>query len=194
MFLLGLLLLCDSLPGISYEWKGLTSASKGLCTEVLIKAADRILLISWQESTGTNQWTTLEEVRVDRGELPKSYQLCRKHGRLGQKVRIVLSTLSKSGPRVILYEGYPWGEPPSPPIITLKTGKPSLLYIDFPNAGKYIIRAFNRFGEEIFTIPLDIAAPQQVAYTWPPILRGTFLIRLYDIMLQQVVAEKTFAL
>ncbi|MEN3041616.1 MAG: hypothetical protein ABDH66_08795 [Bacteroidia bacterium] len=187
---LWIFLLADSLVGSRYVWKGLTPASSGFCAEVVIEYADRILLFAWQESTGVNQWVTVEKIQVDRSDVPKVYRLCRKRGLLGQKVRIVLSTLTKSGPKSILYEGYPWGEPPPPPVITLETGKPSLLHIGFPVAGKYVLRAFNRFGEEIFTIPIDLSEPQELTFTIPSVLRGAFLIQLYNIVLQKVVAEK----
>lgn len=195
MIWLLLLGLTDSLEGVGYTWQGFAYNGSSFCSRVHIQATSRPLLILWQESTNSEGWLTVSQVRVERWDVPKVYTICSSTSQQpGTKVRLILSGITAQSAKVILYEGYPWGELPPIPEINLQKGSPCILKLAFQSGGAYVLRAFNRFGEEIFTIPIDLSTPQELSYALPEGLRGTLLIQLYMAGQNTLLTEKTFRL
>lgn len=186
--------LSDSIPGIVYQWMGLSETKDGICAVVRIQAASRPLYFVWQESSTGGAWVDIQRVNIDRWALPGEYRICRSQGQPGSKVRLVLRGLTSQSPQAILYEGYLWGEPPLPPEISIENGKPYILRVVLSSAGAYILRAYNRFGEEIFTIPVEATSSQEFKYFLPEAIRGALLIQLYSLSSRQILIEKAFRL
>ncbi|MCS7297401.1 MAG: hypothetical protein RMK19_07530 [Bacteroidia bacterium] len=187
------LLSTDSLSGVQYVWKGLFPKGLQLCGQLQLLAANRPLVVMWQESTAVG-WRVLHRIPIDRWSLPRDYLICCPEGKAGQKVRLTLGGLSPQHSRVVLYEGYPWGVPPAPPEMSVDVGRSAVVRITFHGAGNYILRAYNRFGEEIFTLPLEATGPSQIEHSLPTTWRGNLLLQLYSVGQAQPVAERAFQL
>ncbi|MEM2126538.1 MAG: hypothetical protein QXQ53_09105 [Candidatus Methanosuratincola sp.] len=185
------LFLPDSLSGVQYQWLGLKDLDDELCAEVQILSTDRPLLLVWQEAVSEGRWTEVRQVQVDRWAKGNKYSVCRKGGAPGTKVRVILRGITPQSPQATLYEGTPWGAPMLSPDISLERGDKLVLRVSITYPGAYILRAFNRFGEEIFTIPVELHAPQELKYAVPSSLQGAFLIQLYSVNFQRVVVEKS---
>lgn len=184
------LFLSDTLVGVQYQWLGLRDVGDELCGEVQILATDRPLLLVWQEAASEGRWTEVKRVQVDRWAKGKKYSICRNGGASGTKVRVILRGITSQSSQVVLYEGTPWGAPILPPDISLERGDTPIIRISIPSPGAYVLRAFNRFGEEVFTIPVELHAPQELKYAVPSSLQGSFLIQVYSVNSQRVVVEK----
>lgn len=184
----------DSLPGTLYRWLGLSERAEGLCAAVSVQSTNRPLYFIWQEHAGGGSWMDIQRIRIDRWELPRDYRICCAQGQPGKKVRVVLRGLTAQSPQIVLYEGYPWGEPPAPSEISVETGKPCVLRVAVGSAGAYVLRAFNRFGEEVFTIPVEALSSQEFKYSLPETIRGALLVQLYSVSHRKVLAEKSFRL
>lgn len=186
-------LLTDSILGAQYQWRGLSEKDRGMCAEAHIISTDRPLVFLWQEESPAKKWVTVKRILIERWDVPKIYTLCREGEWIGRKVRILLTTVTSKGPQVILYEGYPWGEPPSPPDLILEQGKESsILRVKLSQVGIYVLRAYNQFGEEVFTIPLEAKDSKQFEHTFvlPKVLRGSYLIQLYSLNPGILLVEK----
>lgn len=196
MVLLGLLLLfsSDSLVGVDYEWLGVKETTSGFCAEVRIVKTDRPLIFAWQESADGKSWSEVKQVRIDRWAPARSYELCQEREKPGVKVRLVLRGISSAGPRAVLYEGMPWGAAPLSADISIEKESQLVLRVAIAAPGVYLLRAFNRFGEEIFTIPVESTGPQELKYALPADLRGSLLVQLYSLSYQKLLVEKPIRL
>lgn len=110
------------------------------------------------------------------------------------KLRVVLQGLTAQAGQVVLYEGYPWGAPPKPTRIDFELAQTPLLRLHLPEPGHYVLRCYNRFGEEVFTIPIESPYACEKLYAFPKSLRGAFLVRLCEVHRGQVLAEKSVSL
>ncbi|MCX8113129.1 MAG: hypothetical protein N3E49_08070 [Bacteroidia bacterium] len=186
--------IADTLADVEYQWAGFYEKGPETCAQVHVQATTRPLLLLWQESLTGNDWVTIQRVRIDRWNVPKDYTICSKGGKQGIRVRVILTGVSAQSPKAILYDGYPWGEPPLPSDISLEPGQPSILQVNITAAGNYLLRAFNRFGEEVFTIPVELPTPQKLSFTIPQVLKGPHLVQLYSLSYGRLIAEKLIQL
>lgn len=180
----------SSRPGV-WRWISTEVQANKICGRISVKTIEWPAFVILQESVAVETWREVRRVFIDRWTLPKEYSLCWNGGQIGKKVRFVITLSTRPKPSYfVLWEGYPWGRIPLPPVIHFRETKPPALHLDFPDPGQYVMRCYNRFGEEVFTIPFDLTHPTQFDYMLPPQMRGNYLIQVYSLELKRVVAEK----
>lgn len=81
----------------------------------------------------------------------------------------------------------------SPKIWVQKDTSALFLSCVFPQAGHWVLRAFDRYGQEIFTYPLHIENPGTRSYELPP-LQGRYLLQMQDLESQKIVEELSLQL
>ncbi|MCS7189503.1 MAG: hypothetical protein NZ933_06850 [Bacteroidia bacterium] len=188
LFLVGWML--DTLLGVQCKYGKLEVGTDGACIKVWIKESDRQLLLIAQERQQDGRWLVLHKVCIDRWSLPKEYSLCVSGEKPGRYIRFVLQGIRETSGIKVLYEGYPWGAPTPAPAIEITQDTPPKLNLSFFGEGNYLLRCYNRFGEEIFTIPIEARKDLHLSYAFPKVLRGIFLIRLYEVGTGKVITEK----
>ena len=184
----------DTLQGVRYRCGELVVRGGGVCFPLTVMQSDRPLYVWLQAQDPDGSWREVQRVLIDKWSLPKATELCMQGGRIGTRVRLVLGGLSASAPKVVVYEGFPWGQLPPPPAVHWVEGSPPLLQISFAEAGQYLLRCYNRYGEEVFTLPLMASGKEESRYAFPASLRGFFLVQLYDLARSKVLWEKTIRL
>ncbi|MCX7606564.1 MAG: hypothetical protein N2170_04775 [Bacteroidia bacterium] len=186
--------LTDTLGGIRYEWRGAVQEEQRFCIRIRIQQADRPVWLVLQEALPGGGWQESRKVYVDRWDLPKDCSLCKEGGMPGQRIRFVLQGPTARGGQLVIYEGYPWGRPPTPPSVEIESSSPPRLRVYFADAGQYLLRCYNRFGEEVFTVPIEVSVSTEMRYELPERLRGLYLIRVQDAIIGKVIAEKPLRL
>lgn len=187
--------LSDSLTGLDCRWEGPFYEERGLCFSVEVKKVDRLVYVLLLEQRPGEGWREGSRHWVDRWALPQKKRLCLAEGPAGTRVRLVVRGLSAQAPQSVLYEGFPWGELPEPPSLEILQGRPDpLLTLYFPVPGRYLLRCYNRFGEEVFTLPFHPAPREKVQYALPKSLKGMYLFQLYDLSASKVLVEKSVKL
>ncbi|MGQ9863531.1 MAG: hypothetical protein ACUVRD_03480 [Bacteroidia bacterium] len=63
----------------------------------------------------------------------------------------------------------------------------------FPQAGQWVLRAFDRYGQEVFTYPIYIEDPGTRLYELPR-LQGRYLFQIQDLKSQKVINELSLQL
>jgi len=194
MFLFSILYLTlsDSLRGLECKWEGPLSEGGALCFAVEVKKVDRPVYLLLLEQRPGQEWREVSRHLIDRWALPQNNRLCSKEGSVGTRIRLVVQGLGTHAPQRVLYDGFPWGEPPKPPTLEILLNRQDfLLDVYFPTAGDYLLRCYNRFGEEIFTLPFHPAPQQRFQYLLPKTLRGVYLFQLYDVFESKLLVEKS---
>jgi len=186
------LVLSDSLPGLECRWEGPLHEEGALCFAVEVKKVDRPVYLLLLEKRPGQEWREVSRHLIDRWALPQTKRLCSKESPAGTRIRLVVRGLGAQAPQHVLYDGLPWGEPPEPPTLEIFLNRRDfLLTLYFPQAGDYLLRCYNRFGEEIFTLPFQPAPYQKFQYRLPRTLRGVYLFQLYDVFESKVLVEKS---
>ncbi|RMF51763.1 MAG: hypothetical protein D6750_03160 [Bacteroidetes bacterium] len=186
------LTLSDSLPGLECRWEGPLHEEGSLCFAVEVKKVDRLVYLLLLEQRPGQAWREVSRHLIDRWALPQKKRLCTQEGAVGTRIRLVVQGLGAQAPQRVLYDGFPWGEPPEPPTLEILPSRPDfLLTVYFPAAGNYVLRCYNRFGEEIFTLPFQSAPQQRFQYRLPRTLRGVYLFQLYDVFESKLLVERS---
>lgn len=182
----------DSLQGVRFTHT--IREGVDFCLSLQVHSSDKPLFLVVQEESPRGEWITSKKVAIDRWSLPKQFEVCPVPTYPSPKLRVVLQGPTPRAGQTVLYEGYPWGAPPKPTRIDLELAHTPLLRLYLPEAGDYLLRCYNRFGEEVFTIPIENTASSEKLYAFPKNLRGAFLVRLYEVRRGQVLAEKSLSL
>ncbi|GIV25705.1 MAG: hypothetical protein KatS3mg026_1397 [Bacteroidia bacterium] len=184
----------DSLV-LEYRWEGPFYEERALCFSVEVRRVDRPVYLLLLEQRPGEGWRETSRQLIDRWALPQKKQLCLAEAPAGTRVRLVVRGLSAQAPQAVLYEGYPWGEPPELPSVDILQARPApLLTLYFPTAGRYLLRCYNRFGEEIFTLPFHPTHQEKVQYALPKLFKGVYLLQLYDLSSSKLLVEKSVKL
>ncbi len=182
----------DTLQGVRFTHT--TQEGENFCLSLQVHSSDKPLFLVVQEESPRGEWIVLKKVTIDRWSLPKRFDLCPLPTAPSAKLRVVLQGPTLRAGHAILYEGYPKGAPPKPTRIDFERTHAPLLRLHLPEPGQYVLRCYNRFGEEVFTIPIENSAACERVYTFPQSLRGAFLVRLYEAYQGQILAEKSLSL
>lgn len=194
MYLYLLCWIADTAGFLTFAWKGVAIRESQTCLQVALLQSDRPFYIILQESTQTGKWQEKNRLFIDRWSLPRTVEMCVAGKEQGKKVRILATGITSSGPVCPIYEGYPWGPPPASPIIQVEGDSPRLLRLYIPTEGSYLLRCYNRVGEEVFTLPIQVAQPKEFLYTLPHQLKGSYLLQIYSIDAHKNLAEKPISL
>lgn len=184
----------DTMGFFTFAWKGVIADESRACLRVELLQSDRPFYVILQESTHTAKWQEKNRLLIDRWSLPRLVEMCVSGKEQGKKVRILASGIAASGPVYTIYEGYPWGPPPLSPTIRVEGDSPRLLRIYVPTEGSYLLRCYNRVGEEVFTLPIQVTQPKELLYTLPTQLKGSHLLQIYSIDAHRNLAEKPITL
>lgn len=186
--------LVDSLRGVQYTHVIREAEGGCLCARVYIQQADKPLFLLVEGQLPGESWGVWQRVAIDRWSLPREVKVCTGSPKGGTKVRFRLVGPTPAAGQAILYEGFPWGPPPRPPEIHVVTeANPPLLRLLLGEGGTYLVRGYNRFGEEVFSLPIQESQAAEVTYVWPA-LKGQFLLQVYDVQSRKVVTEKSVRL
>ncbi|MCS6790432.1 MAG: hypothetical protein NZ580_05585 [Bacteroidia bacterium] len=184
----------DTLGFCTFAWKGIATDASQACLQVELIRSDRPFYVILQESTQTGKWQEKNRLLIDRWSLPRAVELCILGKERGRKVRVLVSGITSSAPTYTIYEGYPWGPPPASPTMRIEGSSPRLLRLYIPTEGSYLLRCYNRVGEEVFTLPIQVAQPKEFLYTLPDQLKGSYLLQIYSIDAHKNLAEKPITL
>jgi hypothetical protein len=186
--------LIDTLTGIRYERQGVVYEGQRVCFRIRIKESDKPLYAILEERLPGKGWQETQRLFIDKWSLPREVSLCVRGQVPGLQARIVLQGPTAQAGRTVVDEVFPWGEPALPPELEVVESKPPILQVQFLQAGTYLLRCYNRFGEEVFTIPLEAQPGSKLSYSFPSTLQGAFLIQLYDLLQGRVMVEKVLRL
>lgn len=183
----------DTLQGVHFT-HAVQQGGVDFCLSLQVHSADKPLFLVVQEENLHGEWIALKKIAIDRWSLPNRFVLCPTPTVPLAKLRIVLQGPTPQAGRAVLYEGYPWGAPPKPTRIDFESAQVPVLRVHLPEPGHYVLRCYNRFGEEVFTIPIENSHASEKLFAFPKELRGAFLLRLCEVHRGQILAEKSLSL
>ncbi len=182
----------DSIAGLRYSIRVLEGTSS---FKLAVKAerADRFgWIVLYRRLPGMNGWGEIEKVYVDRWVLPKEYSLEDKvRGEIGWSYRVVWRS-ANTETEIGTY--YPYGRLPVPPRIHQEKPESRVLQCTFFEPGKFLLRGYNSYGEEVFTFPIEISEACVERYQLPPLRKGRYLVRLLEPQSSVSLAEIVVAL
>jgi len=171
----------DSLQGLRYEVRPLANI-QGFGVQLRLEKADRFgWFILYRRKPHERSWTEVSKVYVDRWRLPVDYCLQDKEtGQVGWLYRLMWRSAGQPAQEVEIKTYWPFGKLPTPPEMSIENSASRTLRCAFSEAGQFLLRGYNSYGEEVFTISIETAGPQIERYQLPALRKGRYLLRLLD--------------
>mgnify|MGYP001087859217 CR=1 FL=1 len=184
--------LIDSIAGLRYSVR-ILEGSPSFKLQLKVERADRFgWIVLYRRLPGMNGWGEIQKVYVDRWVLPKEYSLEDKvRGEIGWSYRVVWRS-ANTETEIGTY--YPYGRLPVPPRIHQEKPESRVLQCTFFEPGKFLLRGYNSYGEEVFTLPIEISEACVERYQLPPLRKGRYLVRLLEPQSSVSLAEIVVAL
>lgn len=186
------LVLVDSVAGLRYSVQ-ILEGSPFFKLQLKIEQADRFgWIVLYRRLPGMNGWSEIQKVYIDRWVLPKEYSLDDKvRGEIGWSYRVVWRS-ANTETEIGTY--YPYGRMPVPPRINQEKPNSPILRCTFFESGKFLLRGYNSYGEEVFTLPIEVSGACVERYQLPPLRKGRYLVRLLEPQSSVSLAEIVVAL
>ncbi len=186
------LVLVDSIAGLRYSVQ-ILEGSPFFKLQLKIEQADRFgWIVLYRRLPGMNGWSEIQKVYIDRWVLPKEYSLDDKvRGEIGWSYRVVWRSANTES-EIGTY--YPYGRMPLPPRINQEKPDSPILRCTFFEPGKFLLRGYNSYGEEVFTLPIEVSGACVERYQLPPLRKGRYLVRLLEPQSSVSLAEIVVAL
>ncbi len=172
------LALVDSIAGLRYSI-AISEGGQIFTVRLRITQSDRFgWIVLYRSLPGKREWSEVQKIYVDRWVLPKEYLLQDKvRGEVGWGYRVVWRSANTE---TELGTYYPYGRLPTPPHISQEKPGSPILRCTFYDSGKFLLRGYNSYGEEVFTVPLEVSEACVERYQLPPLRRGRYLVRLLE--------------
>ncbi len=186
------LFFADSLAGLRYSIEVLENSSS-FSLRLHVRQSDRFgWVILYRRLPGMSGWSEIQKVYIDRWQLPKEYLLRDPvRGEVGWAYRIVWRIANIE---TELGRYYPYGKLPTPPQITQEHPNSPVLRCVFHEPGRFLLRGYNSYGEEIFTLPIEVPEARTERYQLPSLRKGRYLVRLLEPQSNISLVETVVAL
>lgn len=185
----------DSVGELSYKISAVQRA-QGFAVRVHLEKADRhgwLTLYRIEGPQGGRK--VVSKASVDRWQLPRTYELSDEvPGQFGWSYEVVWEPASRQVPASVLATYWPYGRLPQRPTLMVEDAKRGVLRCDFAEAGSYLMRGYNRFGEEVFTVPIEVAQGGTKRYLLPELPKGRYLVRILEPTAAISLAEVVLSL
>ncbi len=185
----------DSIAGLSFR-VSCVDKGPGFAVQVFLEKADRFgSLALYRVETPQAVRKLVSKVRVDRWALPKTYELYDGvKGQTGWSYEVVWEPATSAVRPSVLGTYWPYGQLPPPPRLHVEDAERGLLRCDFSEVGTYLMRGYNSFGEEVFTMSIEVAQKGPKRYQLPALPRGRYLVRIVEPTTAVSLAEVVISL
>lgn len=186
------LVLVDSIGGLHYSVQ-VVEGSPFFKLQFKVEQSERFgWIVLYRRLPGMSEWGEIQKVYVDRWVLPKEYFLEDKvRGEVGWSYRVVWRS-ANTETEIGTY--HPYGRLPVPPCLAQEKPQSPVLRCTFFEPGRFLLRGYNSYGEEVFTLPIEVSGACVERYQLPPLRKGRYLVRILEPQSSVSLAEIVVAL